>query len=63
MKDAAEWTAKQHSLSLKHYLRQETERGRSDTSIATDFHVHRHTICNWKRLLGLVTVKRLIQRH
>lgn len=63
MKDAEAWTKKTHDLSLKHYLRAETERGRSDKAIATDFSVHCHTICNWKRLLGLVTVRRVINRQ
>lgn len=58
---AGEAQAKQlRGVDLRTYLRQETNRGRPDTAIGRDFGVNRHTICNWKRLLGIVTVKRAI---
>ena len=47
-----------HSMSLRDYLRTETNRGRSDVDLSREFRVSRHTIHNWKMLLGLVTVRR-----
>ena len=59
--NAAETTVlRNYGIDLRTYLRQETNRGRDDTALGREFGVNRHTISNWKRLLGIVTVKRAI---
>lgn len=68
MRLAEEICQSKHGVDLKTYLKQETNRGRFDKEIALEFpnpnkpgeHVHRHTVRNWKRLLGIATVKRAV---
>ena len=63
MKTAEEYCQAKHRKSLKAYLRDKTNRGVSDIELSKEFGVSRHTICNWKRLLGIVVVKRALSTH
>ncbi len=58
MKEAEAYCQDKHRKSLKAYLRDKTNRNVSDIELSREFGVSRHTICNWKRLLGLIVVKR-----
>lgn len=58
MKAAEAYTQAKHRKSLKAYLRDKTNRNVSDIELSLEFGVSRHTICNWKRLLGIIVVKR-----
>ena len=49
-----------HQMTLKDYLRVETNRGRGDCELGREFDVDRHTILNWKRLYKITTVRRAI---
>lgn len=60
MKAAEEYCQAKHRKNLKAYLRDKTNRGMSDIELSKEFGVSRHTICNWKRLLGIVVVKRAL---
>lgn len=60
MKAAEVYCQAKHRKSLKAYLRDKTNRGVSDIELSKEFGVSRHTICNWKRLLGIVVVKRAL---
>ena len=60
MKEAEEYCQSKHRKSLKNYLRDKTNRGVSDIALGREFGVSRHTIANWKRLLGIVVVKRAL---
>lgn len=60
MKEAETYTQSKHRKSLKAYLRDRTNRNVSDIELSREFGVSRHTICNWKRLLGIVVVKRAL---
>jgi len=60
---AEKYTLEKYNLTLKAYLKQETNRGVSDCQMAKEFNVNRHTIANWKRLTGLITVKRAISPY
>lgn len=60
MKTAEEYCQAKHRKSLKAYLRDKTNRGVSDIALGREFGVSRHTIANWKRLLGIVVVKRAL---
>lgn len=63
MAAAEAYTQAQHKMSLKAYLRDKTNRNVSDITLGREFGVSRHTICNWKRLLGIVVVKRALSTH
>lgn len=58
MIEAERTSLRDHGFTLRDYLRSETNRGRSDVSLAREYQVSRHTIRNWKRLLGLVRITR-----
>lgn len=58
MKEAEAYCQSKHRKSLKAYLRDKTNRNVSDIELSREFGVSRHTICNWKRLLGIIVVKR-----
>ncbi len=60
MKEAEAYCQAKHRKSLKAYLRDRTNRNVSDIELSHEFGVSRHTICNWKRLLGIVVVKRAL---
>ena len=60
MKEAEAYCQSKHRKSLKAYLRDKTNRNVSDIELSQEFGVSRHTICNWKRLLGIVVVKRAL---
>lgn len=60
MKEAETYTQAKHRKSLKAYLRDRTNRNVSDIELSREFGVSRHTICNWKRLLGIIVVKRAL---
>lgn len=60
MAAAEAYSQAKHRKSLKAYLRDKTNRGVSDIELSQEFGVSRHTICNWKRLLGIVVVKRAL---
>lgn len=60
MAAAEAYTQSKHNMTLKAYLRDKTNRGVSDIELSKKFGVSRHTICNWKRLLGIVVVKRAL---
>ncbi len=60
MKTAEEYCQSKHRKSLKAYLRDKTNRGVSDIALGREFGVSRHTIANWKRLLGIVVVRRAL---
>ncbi len=49
-----------HNMTLRDYLRRETNRGVKDTELAREFGVHRHTIRNWRRHFNLVLVTRVV---
>lgn len=53
MKTAMSRAKREYKTDLREYLLRETNRGRTETSIANDFGVSRLTIRNWKKLLGL----------
>lgn len=63
MKAAEKRTQHDFKLSLKHYLRDQTNRGRSDIALGREFGVSRQTIGNWKRLLGLTMIRRAIYKN
>lgn len=59
-------------LSLKIYLKKETDRGITDVALGEYFGkvlnadhmpISRHTIKNWKRHNGIVTVRRALSIH
>jgi len=58
MKAAEDKCEREHKMTLKAYLRDQINRGRQDIELGKEFGVDRHTITNWKRLLGITTVKR-----
>lgn len=60
MKAAEAYCQSKHRKSLKAYLRDKTNRNVSDIELSKEFAVSRHTIANWKRLLGIVVVKRAL---
>ena len=60
MAAAEAYTQSKHNMTLKAYLRDKTNRGVSDIELSKEFGVSRHTIANWKRLLGIVVVKRAL---
>lgn len=60
MKTAEEYCQAKHRKSLKAYLRDRANRNVSDIELSKEFGVSRHTICNWKRLLGIIVVKRAL---
>lgn len=56
MKAATARIKAQHKQSLLAYLRDQTNRGRTDCALGREFQVSRHTIRNWKSLLGLIKI-------
>lgn len=64
MKAAEAYVRKKYDMTLKDWLRAEERRGRPDTDVARECNVSRHTVHNWKSLLGIQTVarKKLPQR-
>lgn len=60
MKTAEAYCQAKHRTSLKTYLRNMANRNVSDIELSQEFGVSRHSIANWKRLLGIVVVKRAL---
>lgn len=58
MKEAEDKVKREHNKDLKTYLRDAVNSNRSDCELSREFGVSRHTIRNWKRLLGVIVIKR-----
>ncbi len=57
--DAAEKAARKLGYrGIQDYMKRAIDSGQSDCAIARDFNVSRHTVRNWKHLLGIIVVKR-----